>query len=61
MTNEKFAQWIDEQIAKYEKLEGDEFMDEGLLNNYLGKIEAFKAVKERFRTINPPPTINNNG
>jgi hypothetical protein len=56
MTYETFSKWIDEQISKYEELEENEWMDEQAINSYLGKIEAFKAVKERFATLTPPPT-----
>lgn len=56
MTIETLSKWVDEQIDKYTKLEEEEWLDEALINSYLGKIEAFKAVKERLKTVMPRTT-----
>lgn len=55
MTINKLADWVDEQIARYEELEENEWLDEQAINSYLGKIEAFKAVKERLQYLLPTP------
>lgn len=51
MTINKLAEWVNEQIALYEKLEEEEWLNEAAINSYLGKIEAFKAVKERLTSL----------
>ncbi len=54
MTLEEFDKWLDSEIERIVALEDDEYFDEGLINKYLGQIQALRDVKEKFKTILPP-------